>query len=80
MSEEHLSRTIELLLGRCKKINLAKNANPRYISDIEELFDRLSKYFFVAEMIGVLKRSHRLELINEYEEYHRERTSVLIPE
>ena len=76
MTEEHLSRTIDLLLSRCEKINAVKDHNPRYISDMEGLFDRLSKYVFVAEMQGTMKYSTKLRLIEEYDKYHNERASV----
>jgi len=80
MTEEHIIRTIDLFLDRCKKINLAKDSNPRYLSDMENLFDRLSKYVFVAEMRGIMKFSSKIELTKEYEQYEKERSSIFTPE
>lgn len=79
MSDDHLIKTIELLLARCKTMNKTADNNPRYINDIEQELSRLAQYHFEAHHRELLNILQKQEIENMYYEYKRNRAKTFIP-
>jgi len=79
MTKQHILRTIDVLIERCKKLNAVSDNNPRYLDDIHSAFDRLSKYYFVAKFNGCtdIIIENNIEYI--YEQYKNNRADIFIP-
>jgi hypothetical protein len=79
MSEQHILRTIDVLVERCKKINAASDNNPRYLDDIHDTFDRLSKYYFIATLNSYMNPITENNIEYVYEKYREIRADLFIP-
>lgn len=79
MTQQHILNTITVLTERCKKLNAISDSNPRYLDDIHETFDRLSKYYFVAKMNDYINPLIQNNIEKIYEQYQNNRADVFIP-
>lgn len=76
MTDEHLQNTIQVFTERLKLVVASKDSNPRFIQDMENGLEILSRYYIVAESRGVMLPYIKSQITEIYESYERNSRKV----
>ena len=71
MTDEHLQNTIQVFAERLKIVVATKDSNPRFMQDMENGLEILSRYYIAAESRGIMLPYIKSQITEVYDFYER---------